>query len=546
MGRRTMPLGKPILADRSGSTDNDGTRTAPRSKARKIKLGLLALLCFLATATPIWLVARSHADFDYTHAWVSAHHATMARAFTENGIFSLHGVPVENNAPLTTQPDFYIDWPPLFDIALSLLDQMIGGEPRHLHLAMAFLSVVIAGTIGAGLSRTLGQVPAIIASATYLLEPITLKYGFGLFHVQLALAFTIGSLLSWCVWTDTRRKMFLALSSGLMGLAILTSWEPVLSTAGIVATILLWERDRRRSVQDLLIISGTALVTLSIVAVQYGLAVPWTLDQLYAKAMQQSGRSGFAITSRPHGLKDFEAADPHRIPLRQILGTFWHRARMVGDLALFSLVTSIPIGMARSADARYRRALGFFIPLASIWVLWMVLMWKHYYIHEYETLIAAPPAAVAVGIFLAFLQDVIRTSDSSRRRAYLQYAALAVFAVVIIAGARGIFFSALQDRSGSAQIAFGNFIRSNVPEGSIVLTNESSMVPMYYARRHLVQGLADGEMIRAHRQAIASLCPSCNFYLAIPNDRTQNFNTLIGGDPPLASDGISSVYQLNL
>ena len=69
------------------------------------------ILPFLACLLIIWL-ALGLTDFYYLHAWASAHFATIAQAFASHGIFGLHGAPIENFDPTTSQPDNYLHFPP--------------------------------------------------------------------------------------------------------------------------------------------------------------------------------------------------------------------------------------------------------------------------------------------------------------------------------------------------------------------------------------------------------------------------------------------------
>jgi hypothetical protein len=65
------------------------------------------ILPFVACLLILWL-ALSLTDFYYVHAWASAHFATIAQAFASHGIIGLHGAPIENFDPLTSQPDNYL------------------------------------------------------------------------------------------------------------------------------------------------------------------------------------------------------------------------------------------------------------------------------------------------------------------------------------------------------------------------------------------------------------------------------------------------------
>src|SRR5881227_2725340 len=57
------------------------------------------ILPTLAGLLTIWLAVRL-TNFYYTHAWASAHFATIAHSFAIHGIVGLRGIPIENFDPL--------------------------------------------------------------------------------------------------------------------------------------------------------------------------------------------------------------------------------------------------------------------------------------------------------------------------------------------------------------------------------------------------------------------------------------------------------------
>src|SRR5258708_37750191 len=75
-------------------------------------------------------LALIQGSFSHEHAWASAHFATIARNFAEHGIFSLRGIPIENNDPLTSEPDTYLHWPPVFFYVLGGWIAVFGDSAR--------------------------------------------------------------------------------------------------------------------------------------------------------------------------------------------------------------------------------------------------------------------------------------------------------------------------------------------------------------------------------------------------------------------------------
>ena len=101
------------------------------------------ILPTLASLLNIWL-ALSLTDFYYPYAWVSAHIATIAHSFVTHGVIGLHGIPIENFDPLTTQPDNYLHWPPFFYYVLNLVLRAFPDSIRAMHLFMAVIAIANA------------------------------------------------------------------------------------------------------------------------------------------------------------------------------------------------------------------------------------------------------------------------------------------------------------------------------------------------------------------------------------------------------------------
>lgn len=124
----------------------------------------------------IWLALRL-TDFYYIHAWASAHFATIAHFFATHGIIGLHGIPIENFDPLTTQPDNYLHWPPLYFYILSLVQRAFPDSIRAMHLFMAVIAIANALAMWAIASTFFKPRAAIVCGSAFLLMPATLRYG---------------------------------------------------------------------------------------------------------------------------------------------------------------------------------------------------------------------------------------------------------------------------------------------------------------------------------------------------------------------------------
>lgn len=495
-------------------------------------------------ALPLWVVAGSHSSFDYTQAWVSAHYATMARAFVDFGVSGLGGLPVQNNGPLTTEPDFYLNWPPLFPIALAELERVIGDVPLHFHFLMAALATVTAGLLACIVGRIFGAGPGFLSAATFLLMPITLRFGFGVFHVHAALLLGILALYLWYLWIDTRKIPFLLGAAAVMALAVGTSWEPLLLAPGVLLAILL-DRDRLRLLRGAVIVGIGAAAGLIAVIGTYVARAPWVLEQLKARLAQRSGFGEYAVDHfRVHGLEEYFEPPQSVGRLSWVLHIFYERSEFLGAVALLALALLPVLLISLRGDTRYSRVRHIVLPLLSVWLVWVFLLRQHFVVHEYQTVIAAPMAAVALGICAAFLRDCAEIVGRRNFRAAMMSIYYVVLPMVLAIGALGSMISTAQDRSSHMEMEFGKFIDRSTEPNSIVLTSERSMVPVYYARRHVIRAIADADVIIDHWNTFRNLCAECIIYLAIPDSSNSSFASLLSSRRPVASRDSAVIYRL--
>ena len=207
------------------------------------------ILPALASLLIIWL-ALSLTDFYYPHAWASAHFATIAHSFATHGIIGLHGIPIENFDPITTQPDNYLHWPPFFFYVLSLVLRAFPDSIRAMHLFMAVIAIANAYVMWLIASMFFKPRVAIVCGSAFLLMPATLRYGLillpanlGMLGVSVALLF----MLRYLQGADAGRERLLDLGLSALAffLACITSWEPFLALPGL---LLAYGFDRRSEI----------------------------------------------------------------------------------------------------------------------------------------------------------------------------------------------------------------------------------------------------------------------------------------------------------
>ena len=181
--------------------------------------------------------AKSHGLL-LPHAWASAHFATIAQAFASHGIIGLHGAPIENFDPLTSQPDNYLHFPPFFFYVLSLVLDAFPDSIRAMHLFMALVAIASACVMWIIASMFFKPRAAIVCGCAFLLMPATLRYGLLLYRPTWPCWRFWWRCCLCCVTCKCRCRARTVVDLGLSALAFFlacfTSWEPFLALPGLL------------------------------------------------------------------------------------------------------------------------------------------------------------------------------------------------------------------------------------------------------------------------------------------------------------------------
>lgn len=505
---------------------------------------LASAVCVIASLPLLWIAAH-RPEFAYQHAWVSAHFATMARSFARLGAANLHFLPIQNNVPLTSEPDAYLNWPPLFAHVLRWVMEVVGDVPLHLHLVMAGLALVTAAALGRLAWQAWGRAAGVTTLALFLLLPITLKYGSAVLHIHLALILTVAAVGA--VWQAVQAgagvvslRWWLT-GMGLFVLAVWTSWEPLLVVPGLAVAFLFEFRRNTdqpwlyRGLGAVVLAGGAAL--LGVLAL-YGTQAPWALDQIRGRMLMRAGLADYQVAAvRVHGLAEFVDSGLRSASWSDWLSAVARDAGLLGPVATTALVLAVVAGVRSGAGA----VRWLIWPLASMPVCWMILMRQHFIVHEYEAAIFAPPAALAGGWLVSRTIAQLQTAQRPRQAAI----------VVALAGlAWGVGHAAWTtplDENGAyerAMIDSAALIRRHVPAGDVVLTPEDSMVLVYYADRHVIRGLRGDADLAQFRRTWRSLCAGCGMHLAIPPERAADFAQTTPSAPLAAQSDDLLLYRL--
>jgi len=502
------------------------------------------ILSVLSSLLIIWL-ALSLTDFYYPHAWVSAHIATIAHSFATHGIIGLHGIPIENFDPITTQPDNYLHWPPFFYYVLSLVLRAFPDSIRAMHLFMAVIAIANAYVMWIIASMFFKPRVAIVCGSAFLLMPATLKYGLILLPANLAMLFVSVALLFMLRYlqgtADGRGRLLdLGLSALAFFLACITSWEPFLALPGL---LLAYAFDRRSEIFKTCFCWAIAAIAAGAsTLVIYSLSDPTFLEDMWSIFTFRLGLTQYLpMSARIHpvegqlqtidSLNVFSSAvhffEAYVVRTQVFCGS-------LGIVGLFALLLTA-LRRRRSIPDNFFAAL--LLPLGTIWLGWAAVMQGHYIIHEYQFILASPLLAIGVTCLYSLLDDILLAMpDSWPRENLATLTNLALPCALLFLGISAAAVTVRGEEEPWQLAKFGRLIKAEVPAGTIVITNEMSMVPTYYAERHVIRGVPDGAFLESKLGMIRDTCPGCALYLAVRRQSAQKFRDVLDRLQPVFED----------
>lgn len=499
--------------------------------SHRVVVALLALWLAGAGALTVWRAGAADA-FDYRHAWVSAHFATIARSY----VLTPQAVQVQNNPPLTREVDTYYGMPPLYGALLGLGMRLIGDTPGRLHALALGLTLATAAAIGALARRWFGSAGGLAAAAAFLLLPVTLRYGILLVNISLAILFSVLAVAAWA-HLQARARHGAPHTGTIVGgalafyLAVLSSWEPLL-LLGVLAPLALADRARRPLLGALVwygVAAGAALVT---VALAFGITDPAVADQMWERFRLRAGLAEFQPEHfRVHALAEYLPVTAG-VPWRAWLRAWLTDLAGIGPVALAALAAALLTALGRRRTADHEdAALGLravVLPLAVLLPLYSIAMKHHFLFHDFLGAWLAPAAAFAAGFLVWVARRV--------QRPVLAFGLVAALTLGLTVQAAAVLPSALRALpEETAAIDFGRTIGDSVPPDGIVLTPALSMIPVYYSRRHVVRGVSDEAIIARNWEQIRTLCPDCRVYLAGTAHERPRFGAFASG-PDLSSN----------
>ena len=501
------------------------------------------MLPFLAGLLVIWL-ALGLTDFYYPHAWASAHFATIAEAFARHGILGLQGAPIENFDPLTTQPDNYLHWPPLFFYVLSLVAQAFPDSIRAMHLFMAVIAIGNAWVMWLIASMFFRPKAAIVCGCAFLLLPATLRYGLVLLPANLGVlgvSVTLLFLLRYLQRADGGRgkSLDLGLSALAFFLACFASWEPFLALPGLLLAYVL---SRRAEVLKALLCWAVAAGAAgAMTLIIFALSDPAFFADLWSIFTFRLGLTEYLpLATRIHAVEGQLESIQSLNALSSAL--YFFEAYIVRTQAFCGSLGIIGIFALLAAVRRRRGASGDFLavlvlPLGTFWLGWAVMMQGHYIIHEYQMILAGPLLALGIACVYSLLDEtVFAMQDSWSRDSLPMLTNLALPCALLFMAVSAAAVTVRGDPEAGQLADFGRRIGAEVPAGAMVVTSEMSMVQTYYAKRHVIRGVSDGAFLERRLAMMQEICPNCSFYLALRRPSAEKFRGVLDGLQPVFED----------
>lgn len=511
------------------------------------------ILPALASLLIIWL-ALSLTDFYYPHAWVSAHIATIAHSFVTHGIIGLHGIPIENFDPLTTQPDNYLHWPPFFYYVLSLVLRAFPDSIRAMHLFMAVIAIANAYVMWIIASMFFKPRVAIVCGSAFLLMPATLRYGLILVPANLAMlevSVALLFMLRYLQGADAGREKLLnlGLSAFAFFLACITSWEPFLALPGLLLACVF---NRRSEILKTCVCWTIAAIaagasTLAIFSLSDSTFF-WDLWSIFTFRLGLT--QYLPLPARVHPvegqLETIDGLNVFSSPSHFFEAYVIRTQLFCGSLGIIGIFALLLTALRRRGIPNNFFA-ALLLPLCTFWLGWAAIMQGHYIIHEYQLILASPILAIGVTCIYSLLDDtVLATQDSWPRENLAMLTNLALPCALLFLGVSAAAITIRGEEEAWQLANFGRLIKAEVPTGAVVLTSEMSMVQTYYAERHVIRGVPDGAHLESKLGMIPEICHSCALYLAVRRQSVKKFRDVLDRLQPVFEDDNFIIKKISL
>lgn len=464
--------------------------------------------------------------------WVSAHFSMMARTFAELGVGALGGVPIQNNPPLTSEPDAYLHFPPLFPIALSTVFRQFGASDTVGYVSMLVLTLATSVALYFLVATLFDKKAGLFSAFAFLTLPVTFTYGhyvlplrLALFLMLIALTFYIKALVD-----EDRSRLWLGIGALVFALSVAASWEPLLLCAGLLAYALV--RKERLQWRAALTYSFAGGAAVLIVVGLYALRYPNLLADLWSVIWYRTGLVDYSVAQPTlHQLHPEYAPKETQLWLVRVAYKFMERLLLLGSVGLLALALVAVYCWIAPAQKRQQLVSLVIISLTGMWLLWALLMMQHFFNHEYQWMLAAPVVAVALGVAASWLMNFAYTLRNGPEKTALLLSCLIVLPIILLHRQAVYTFDTVAtalvpSKEISAEpdlVAYGSAIRDTVPSGSIVLSPSPDMTPVFYSKRHTIMGVTNNNVLIKILPELHEKFNSYPIYLAFPPSEAHHF-----------------------
>ena len=453
------------------------------------------------------------------HAWGSAHFATIARSYAEQGFLALKGLPIGNNQPLGREPDAYLHWPPLFSILLGITFKLLGISEAVARGFVLFVGVCVVVAIGWLAKLCYGPRASAAAIFSALTVPVFSNYVCLVQLTTLGILFMLLALIGFLKATgdETVKKNWIWFGLTAMLLAVSSSWEPALLPFGLLLTSLI-QRNRART-RLAIAYFGAVFVGIIIIISYYFIAMPNLAGDFLESLLF---RIGFGVYSKSG-----------HISLNSLVNSNYYQfqptvlellSRYLGQFIVFvGWPYLVIILLALALSFLFRRRFSqdsSAMPLALLTpvILWYALISHQAFDNEFEVLLAMPLVSICFALLLSKGLDILSRIVAGKTRALL----IVPISILVIALLLPVWrlnrIVHDQPLQPTGMLDYANDIRNNTEPNAVVISPFPSMVPVFYSHRHIIRGISNRESLRYVMDRVGLDFPGSPVYIALPGN----------------------------
>jgi len=165
--------------------------------------------------------------------------------------------------------DIWMDQPPLLVLVLSGLFKIFGPSMYLARLLTVLFSTLLLWAVYQIISKTQNTLSALWAVGAIILSSFYLQFSVAVVSTVPSIALAMLSIYGIVLYQESYKKRYLIFSGGVFGLALMIKFFAVIFLPGIIAEVLMFERKKRASGENLFARSMSAsmqwLVTFSVV-----------------------------------------------------------------------------------------------------------------------------------------------------------------------------------------------------------------------------------------------------------------------------------------